>query len=323
MQRVGVIGCGSIARTVHLPVLRRTGGVVVAALADPDSASLAAAGHRAPGATLCRTAGELLARDDLDAVVVTAPSGLHAELALAVAQAGHHLYLEKPLATTRADGELVVEAARSAGIIAAIGLNRRFHPAIRRAQTVVREGGIGRVTHLRTTLTEPADQLPAWKRTRADGGGALLDLASHHIDLARFLLDTEVEVASASVSSTRSEQDGATLRLRLAGGATGELRVGFRAPQVDTLEVVGERGTIRIDRHAGRVTRRPTRLAPSRELAVLRLHLLARRGLDPSYALALRAFVARVRGEDVELPTLEDGLASLTVVLAAEAAAAG
>ena len=156
------------------------------------------------------------------------------------------------------------------------------------------------------------------KLTRADGGGALLDLASHHIDLARFLLDTEVEVASASVTSTRSEHDGASLRLRLARGASGELRVGFRAPQVDTLELVGERGTIRIDLHAGRVTRRPTRLAPSRELAVLRLHLLARRGLDPSYALALRAFVARVRGEDVELPTLEDGLASLTVVLAAE-----
>ena len=70
------------------------------------------------------TAGELLARDDLDAVVVTAPSGLHAELAIAVARAGRHLYLEKPLATTRADGELAVEAARSAGIVAAIGLNR-------------------------------------------------------------------------------------------------------------------------------------------------------------------------------------------------------
>ncbi len=124
------------------------------------------------------------------------------------------------------------------------------------------------------------------------------------------------------MSSDLSEHDGASLRLRLAGGATGELGVGFRAPQVDVLELVGERGTIRIDRHAGRVTRRPTRLAPSRELASLRLQLLVRRGLDPSYALALRAFVARVRGEDIELPTLEDGLASLTVVLAAEAAAA-
>ncbi|MGI9112564.1 MAG: Gfo/Idh/MocA family protein [Gaiellaceae bacterium] len=321
--RVGVIGCGSIARAVHLPVLRRLTGVALTALADPDPTALEAARRATPGARLCRDAAELLAREDLDAVVVTAPSGLHAELAAAVADAGRHLYLEKPLATTRADGELVVEAARKAGIVATIGFNRRFHPAMRRARSVVRAGGIGRVTRVSTTFTEPTSVLPGWKSVRADGGGALLDLASHHVDLVRFLLETEVEDVSADVSSSRSEHDGAILQLRLAGKAEAELQVGFRSPQVDVLELAGPLGTIRIDRHAGRVTRRPERLAVTRDLVLLRLRLLARPGSDPSYALALRAFFARVRGEDVELPTLEDGLASLIVVLAAEEAAAG
>ncbi len=321
--RVGVIGCGSIARAVHLPELRRTAGVVLAAVADPDTAALAAAGRAAPGAALCREAAELLARDDLDAVVVTAPSGLHAELAVAVAEAGRHLYLEKPIATTLADGERVVDAARKAGIDAAIGFNRRFHPAVRRARSVVRAGGIGRVTHMRTTFTEPNAALPAWKVARAGGGGALLDLASHHVDLVRFLLDAEIEDVTATASSTRSEHDGAILQLRLTGGAAAELDVGFRAPQADTIELVGSSGTIRVDRHTGRVTRRPVRLPATRDLVLLRLRLLARPGSDPSYALALRAFVARVRGTDVELPTLEDGLASLAVVLAAEEAATG
>ena len=321
--RIGAIGCGAIARAVHLPVLRRTRGVVLAALADPAPAALDAGSALAPGAELYRDASELLARDDLDAVVVTAPSGLHAELAVAVAEARRGLYLEKPLATSLADGERVVAAARAAGIVAAIGFNRRFHPAIVRARAVVQAGGIGPVAQIRTTFTEPGARGPAWKRVRAEGGGALLDLASHHVDLLRFLLDAEVEEVSASVTSTESEQDGGTLHLNLAGGAAAELEVGFRSPQLDVLELAGSRGTIRIDRHQGRVTRQPGRLAPTRDLLLLRLRLLARPGSDPSYALALRAFVARLRGENVELPTLEDGLASLTVVLAAEEAAAG
>ena len=320
--RVGVIGCGTIARAVHLPVLLRTARVAVAALADPDPTALETAGRATPGAALCRDAGGLLARDDLDAVVVTAPSGHHAALALAVAGSGRHLYLEKPLATTRADGEAVVEAAKTAGIVAAIGFNRRFHPAILRARSVVRAGGIGRVTNVRATFTEPTGEQPAWKLARAGGGGALLDLASHHVDLVRFLLDTEVEEIAATVTSRQSEHDDAILRLRLAGGAEAELEVGFRAPKADTIELTGSLGAIRVDRHAGRVTKRPGRLAPNGALGLLRLRLLVRPESDPSYALALRAFVACVRGEDVELPTLEDGLASLAVVLAAEETAA-
>jgi myo-inositol 2-dehydrogenase/D-chiro-inositol 1-dehydrogenase len=323
LVRVGAIGCGSIARAVHLPVLTRMTGVVITALADPDQASLAAAGRLAPNAARCRDADELLARDDVDAVLVTAPSGLHAELAVGVADAGRHLYLEKPLATSLADGERVVAAARAAGIVAAIGFNRRFHPAIRRARAVVRAGGIGRVSHVRTTFTDPGQSLPAWKLARAEGGGALLDLASHHVDLLRFLLDAEVEDVAATVSSSRSEHDGATLRMGLSDGAEAQIEVGFRPPQEDVLELVGSLGSIRIDRHKGSVRRQPRRLAPTRELSLLRLRLTIRPSSDPSYAAALRAFVARVRGADVGLPTLEDGLASLAVILAAEEAAAG
>jgi len=323
LVRVGAIGCGSIARTVHLPVLTRTAGVAITALADPDPASLAAAGRLAPNAARCSDADELLARDDVDAVLVTAPSGLHAELAVAVAEAGRHLYLEKPLATSLADGERVVAAARAAGIVAGIGFNRRFHPAIRRARSVVLAGGIGRVSRVRTTFTDPGLNLPAWKLVRADGGGALLDLASHHVDLLRFLLDAEVENVTASVTSSRSEHDGAVLRLGLSDGAEAVIEVGFRAPQEDALELAGSLGAIRIDRHRGSVQRRPGRLAPTTELLLLRIRLAVRPSSDPSYAAALRAFVARVRGADVALPTLDDGLASLAVVLAAEEAAAG
>jgi predicted dehydrogenase len=323
LVRVGAIGCGSIARAVHLPVLTRISGVTITALADPDPASLAAARRLAPNAARCRDADELLARDDVDAVLVTAPSGLHAELAMAVAEAGRHLYLEKPLATSLADGERVVDAARAAGIVAAIGFNRRFHPAIRRARSVVRTGGIGRVSRIRTRFTNPGQNLPAWKLARADGGGALLDLASHHVDLLRFLLDAEVEDVTAIVTSSRSEHDGAILRLGLSDGAEAEIEVGFRAPQEDVLELAGPLGTIRVDRHRGSVQRQPARLAPTRELLLLRLRLAVRPSSDPSYAAALHAFVARVRGADVALPTLEDGLASLAVILAAEEAAAG
>ena len=319
-MRIGLIGAGNIARLVHLPVLRRLGGVTVTAVAEPSPQARAAARVLVPGAIIVEDVGELLQRPDVDAVVVTAPSGLHAELAIAVVQARRHLYLEKPLATTLADGERVVAAARAAGVVATIGFNRRFHPAVRRARSAIRVGGLGSVRRVSSTFTEPANGLPAWKTTRAQGGGALLDLASHHVDLIRFLLGVEVEAVHATVTSERSEHDNATLHLRLSGGAEAELDVGFRDPRTDVLEMVGERGTMRIDRHAGRVSRRPRRLAPSRELALLRFLMLVRPLSEPSYAIALRAFVARVRGEDVDLPTLDDGLRCLEVVLAAEEA---
>ena len=91
--------------------------------------------------------------------------------------------------------------------------------------------------------------MPAWKKHRATGGGVLLDLGSQHVDLLRWLLDDEIAGVAARITSDRSEQDTAWLRCTMARGAEAHGFFSFNAGRTDFVEVIGERGTIRVDRH--------------------------------------------------------------------------
>ena len=331
-MRVGLLGCGAVVRFCHLPALERIRDVRVVAAADPDPAAL----DRACGiarrhlATYAR-ADDLLAREDVDAVVISVPTHLHADVAVAAIAAGKHVYLEKPIAASAADARRVAEAAQAAGVVGAIGFNRRSHPLYEQARALLRSGRIGRVHAVQSVFAELAHDMPAWKRARCTGGGVLLDLASHHVDLVRWFLDDEVAEATASVASHVTEQDSAHVHLVMRGGATVQSFFSFRAELADSLEFFGERGTLRVDRHRLRLTLSVARrfgygarlswVPPTSAIAASRLRRLVRPGEDPSYRRALRAFALAVRGGTATLPSLGDGVRSLDVVMAAEESA--
>lgn len=318
--RLGVVGCGAIATSVHLPVLRRLSEVRVTAVADPVRAARERAARLVPGAAALASADELVTRPDVDAVVVCSPSGAHAEHALLVLSARRHLYLEKPLAIDLVHGARVVEAARAAGVVAAIGFNWRYQPLVERARELVRSGTIGDVREAKTIFCEPRS--PAdWKRRRETGGGVLLDLGSHHVDLLRWLLDVEVEGAEATIGSNESEHDEADLLLALSGGRTARSFFSFRDGAVDRVELFGTKGVLRVDRYRRSLSLDPPRTVLTRKLAGWRLRTIVRPGSEPSWRHALRAWIAAVHGADVELPTLADGLKSLQAIVAAEQAA--
>ena len=330
--RLGVIGCGSIAYWVHLRIARRTRGAVLVSAADPDEDARKRAGQLA-GIPVHASTNELLERRDIDAVIVSGPTHLHAELAIAACDAGKHVYLEKPLASSAADGARVVEAANRSGVTVALGFNRRFHPLHEQARSLIREGRIGHVRAVQSTFCErsQAGELPEWKRRRSTGGGVLLDLASHHIDLARWYLDDEVASAHAALQSEASEHDSARLDLAMRSGTQVQSWFSFRTATSDWLEFSGELGTLRVDRHrAGislRVPRRfgygvrSARIAPTAPLAVWQLQRIVRPSAESSYARALDAFVGTLRGERREMAGLDDGLKALEVVEAAEESA--
>lgn len=327
--RIGLLGCGSVACDQHLPALRRMAGAVVVGLADPDPAARSRAAGLAKGADVHAHAGELLGRSDVDAVVVAAPTRLHAELAAAAAGAGKHVYVEKPLATSEPDAIRVLEEVARSGVTAAVGFNRRSHPVYEQARQLLEAGRIGDVRFAQTAFCEPVDlhELPEWKRTRATGGGVLLDLASHHFDLARWFLQAELEVVHARTRSGSSEQDEAWTELSTSTGAEVQSLFSYRAAHADFIEFFGERGRLRVDRHRGAlVVHRPRRSgygirrdrSPSGRVLAWHARRLIGSGGDPSYGRSLGAFVRRLRGAQVETPSLEDGLRSLRAVLAAE-----
>ena len=327
--RIGLLGCGAVACEHHLPALRTMSDVAVVAVADPNRTAAARASRFASGADVHADTAELLGRPDVDAVIVAAPSELHAELAAAAARAGKHVYVEKPLATSEDEAKRVLDEVARSGVTAAMGFNRRRHPVYEQARKQLAAGRIGEVRFAQTAFCEPVgvDGLPEWKRTRAAGGGVLLDLGSHHFDLVRWFLRAEIEVVHARTRSDSSEQDEALTEISTNTSVHVQSLFSFRAAHADFIDFFGELGRLRVDRHRGALVvhlRRRSRYGIRRawSSADRAVAWQARRfiglGGDPSYGRALHAFAQRLRGAQVELPSLEDGLRSLQAVLAAE-----
>jgi myo-inositol 2-dehydrogenase/D-chiro-inositol 1-dehydrogenase len=330
--RLGLIGCGRIASAVHLRVLMRMRGAELVAVADPDPEALRRA-EELSDALLYSTPDELIDEARVVSVVICASSAEHARLGIAAAEAGKHLYLEKPLATTADEAASVIDAVARAGITAVIGLNRRAHPLFEQGRRELLAGRIGRVRAVHSAFCEPlaGPSLPHWKRHRETGGGVLLDLGSHHFDLLRWFLGVEIESVEASLRSDASEHDTAWVSVGLGGELEARCFFSFRGGTVDFLEFVGDRGSLRLDRYLPPAllslkrdnlqALRRARILPSAHVAAWRLRRLVRPANEPSYRRSLTRFVRRLQGERVELPTLEDGMRSLEAVLAAEESA--
>jgi predicted dehydrogenase len=328
--RIGVIGCGQIARAIHLPVLRRIAEARVVAVADPSEPARTAASRLAPEARVFNDHQELLRAGGLDAAVICVPPHLHAPSAIAAFDAGLHVYLEKPLAPSLAEGALVVEAWRRAGTVGMMGFNFRFHPQVERIRQRLRDGDIGTPLGARTIFSILPHELPEWKRSRSMGGGVLLDLASHHVDLVQYLLDDPVKRVYASTRSLRGEGDHAAVQLELASGSMAQIFVSLGTVDENRMEIVGTSGKLVMDRtellrpdHVP-ATQRGARLRRLRRaLTALEPRLVLRSpGAEPSFAAALRAFVWSASGNTFVGPDIGEGAANLAVIEAAERSAA-
>ncbi|MFN2384475.1 MAG: Gfo/Idh/MocA family protein [Gemmatimonadota bacterium] len=331
--RLGLLGCGRIARIFHLPILAAMRGVELAAVAEPDADARSVAGTRAPGAVAVADWQDVVADPGIDAVVVCLPSGMHADAACAAFAAGLHVYLEKPIATSLEDGCRVLDAWRAGRSVGMAGFDQRFSPAIAALRREVRAGRVGAATGVRLAMGSGRRDSPDWKRSRATGGGVLLDLGSHMADLARFVLDEEVREVSAAAASVLSESDTASFAMTLAGGRLAQAWVTLAGITESRLEVVGERGMLVADRYAGtlrlhalepawgRVARAREGLAQvargSRELLGVARPL----AIGGTYRAALEAFAAAAAAGRSAAPDIEDGFRSLAVVLAAEESA--
>jgi len=329
--KVGLIGCGRLARGVHLPVLTTLAGARVKALADPDPAQLTAASTQAPPAATFANWRDLIASADVDAVVISTPNAFHADCALAAMEAGKHAYIEKPLALSVAQGRAVLEAAVERKLIAVMGFNYRFNALYRRVREIVRSGVLGKIVSVRSVFTTKGADVPEWKRDRATGGGVLLDLASHHVDLVRFVLGSEILEAQASTRAVRFPGDTASLRLTLDDGVLVDSFFSLSSTDDDRFEILGTHARLAMDRYRGwdvDVTAAGAEASRAKQI-VAKLKSL-RRGAyllekarsvagEPSFATAMGDFVSAIRGSGrARGATVLDGLRSLAAIEAAE-----
>jgi myo-inositol 2-dehydrogenase/D-chiro-inositol 1-dehydrogenase len=331
---LGLAGWGRVARLIHGKVLASLPEISVLAVAEPDATARAEAQRAFPSARVVEDHRRLLAVPGVAAVLVGVPTHLHAEIAADAFRAGRHVYLEKPLAPNLAEGDDVLAAWRAAGTAGMIGFNLRFDGRYLEARRLLAAGEIGRPLAARTVFTTPRRAFPAWKTSRATGGGALLDLGSHDVDLVRFLFGAEIAEVRAELRTVEHEDDLARLWLRLENGVTVDSLACTCAADDGRLDVYGDRGWLAVDRlcSAAVEVRRGALWERSRvrRLADAGTALLGRmpraaslRGRAPldSYRAALRAFARAARNGGSCSPDLDDGWRSLAVVVAAEAAA--
>jgi len=259
MLTFGVIGCGSIggfwARLLTREDDALAGRARLAAVAgrDPVRAGALAA------ETGCEVndVAKLLARQDVDAVLVCTPSGTHAALAEQALRSGKHVLVEKPADVTPQAAGRLADLARETGRTLGVVSQHRFDPAARLAREAIESGGLGRITSVVAELSwwrAPAYYASGtWRGTvDLDGGGALMNQAVHAVDLVQWLAGPVVEVAAHTALLAHpgiAVEDVATASLRFENGALGTLLATTAAYPGRTARtaVNGDRGSVVID----------------------------------------------------------------------------
>src|SRR3954471_2603641 len=188
LPRLGFLGVGWIGRN-RMEALARDGLAQVAAVADPQAEALEAAAEVAPEAARAGSLEELLSRE-LDGVVIATPSALHAEQAVAALERGLAVFCQKPLARDAEETRRVLEAAREADRLLAVDLSYRHVEALRAAREQVAGGAIGPVHTIPLAFHNAyGPDKPWFTDPELAGGGCLIDLGTHLVDLALWLLD--------------------------------------------------------------------------------------------------------------------------------------
>ncbi len=324
--RLGIIGCGRVVQISHLQSVKSLrNDVHVVAIAEPDESRREAAARSAPGVRAHADWERVVDDPEIDAVLIASPPALHARIAIAAFGAGKHVYLEKPVAPTLEQAGPILEAWRASRRVGMIGHNLRCHPLFIAARNRLEQGHIGTPLLVRTAFTAAVRDVPEWKRTLAGGGGVVLDLATHHVDLCRFLLGEDVADASIEEWGEHFEGDSALVRMRMRSGIRVESFFSLCAVSDDQCEITGDKGRLVIDRYAGEL-----RLVPPRQSQSVRARLgretagmwrAARRMLqppgEPSYRIAMARFIRAIRDGGVALPDLDDGYRALEVVRSA------
>ena len=188
MLRLGFVGLGWIGRH-RMAAMLETGLCRAVALADPDPMALAAGADLAPGAVLAPDLAGVLAMRP-DGVVIATPSALHAGQTVAALQAGAAVFCQKPLGRDARETAAAIRAARGADRLLTVDLSYRETAAFRAMQGLVSGGALGRIFAADLTFHNAYGPDKPWFRDRAlSGGGCMIDLGTHLIDMALHLLD--------------------------------------------------------------------------------------------------------------------------------------
>lgn len=317
MTTVAVIGCGSIG-TRHVSNLLDLGIDVVAFDTNPSRRKAVGDEFGIPVSNSL----DHLWETNPDAAVVAVPNSLHIPIAREAADAGCHLFIEKPLSHTLEGVDELIAVIDEGSLITLVGCNMRFHPALGRIEDLIDEGTIGKVVAARI---EGGSYLPQWHpdedyresySARGElGGGVILDYI-HEIDYARWLFGDVSRVSCFADRLSGLEidtEDVAAILMRFANGAIGELHVDYvQRDYHRACEVIGENGTIRWSWGEG------IRWYPAADGEWRTDHIAESWETNDMYIDEMRHFIECVETGHETICDVREGLAALEIAVAAK-----
>jgi len=234
--RVGVIGVGVMGKN-HARVYTELPEAHLAALADADPHKGKQVADRF-GANYYQDYREMIAKERLDAVTVATPTTTHYEVGKACLEAGIHVLMEKPLASTIDEGEKLIKLAEKKSRVLMVGHIERFNPAVIEMKKRMSSGKLGRLFMIHSRRQSPYP-------SRIMDVGVALDLASHELDIMRYLSGSEVDTLNAQVAYTLNpkNEDIVFGLLKFKNGILGVLDVNWITPtKIREISVTGEKG---------------------------------------------------------------------------------
>jgi UDP-N-acetylglucosamine 3-dehydrogenase len=312
---VGIISFAHVHANGNAHCLAQLPDVELVAIADSDQVRLRDAVDRFGGDAYADYR-DLLARGDIEAVLVTSPNAEHREHVIAAAKAKKHVLCEKPIATSRADGLAMVAACREHGVKFQTAFPVRFSAPAVSLRRMVREGAIG--TPLAVKATNPGRYPGGWFGDPVlAGGGAVMDHTVHVADLLRWIFETEITRVYAEIDTRLHPDlpvdDVATVMLTLSNGLIASLDPSWSRPNAWptwgglTMDVIGDRGVISMDAFSQNLQLVEDR-GPS--------HLFVPWAEGGDLAM-IRGFVDAICNDSDPPVTGEDGLRAVEVALCA------
>ena len=252
--RIGIVGCGRISANHFKALELHRENLQLVAVCDNDRAALEAAQSKYQ-VTGFSNLQEMLAKSDIDLVVLCTPSGLHPSQAILVAQAGRHVMTEKPMATRWSDGLRMVRACDEAGVHLLVIKQNRRNATLQLVKRAMEKGRFGRsyMATINVFWSRPQsyyDSAP-WRGTWEFDGGALMNQASHYVDLVDWLIGPveSVQAYIGTLARNIQVEDTATVGIRWRSGALGSVNVtmlAFPRNLEGSITILGEHGTVRV-----------------------------------------------------------------------------
>ncbi|AMR06221.1 dehydrogenase (plasmid) [Bacillus thuringiensis] len=257
--KVGIIGCGSIAQHRHLPEYEANPYVQIVAVCDSNKKRAKEIANNY-GVNMYTDYNELINCEELDAVSVCTPNHLHASISIAALQAGIHVLCEKPMATSKADAEMMIGAAEKSGKKLMIGHNQRFVASHQKAKQLIKSGAIGKIYSFRTAFGHSGpenwsvDGKESWFFKKEEAFlGAMGDLGVHKADLIRYILNEEITEVGAFVETSAKTfsnvDDCAVCILKSESGIIGTLAASWSyvSKEDNSTIIYGEKATLRLE----------------------------------------------------------------------------